>query len=124
MFKIGSKQDYLQSCKEAKNNPEAFWDKIASHFSWIKKWHKTFSYDFSRPEISWFDGGKVNIVDNCLNHPKDDVAIIWESNSPQGESQKITYGELESKVNQFANLLLAKNIKKGDRVCIYTKSNF
>jgi acetyl-CoA synthetase len=49
----------------------------------------------------------------------DKVAIIWEANNPNEEAQKITYRELHQKTCQFANLLVARGIKKGDRVAIY-----
>ncbi len=35
------------------------------------------------------------------------------------EDRKFTYGELNGLVNQMANYLLKRGVKKGDRVCIY-----
>lgn len=47
------------------------------------------------------------------------TAILFEPNDPSEPSQSITYEELSVRVNQVANVLLAKGIEKGDRVCIY-----
>ena len=46
------------------------------------------------------------------------MAIIWEGNEP-GEDLTLTYGELHRSVCQFANVLKANHINKGDRVAIY-----
>ncbi|KAG8131877.1 putative Acetyl-coenzyme A synthetase protein [Naja naja] len=43
---------------------------------------------------------------------------VEEGNEP-GDSMKITYSELLSKVCQFANVLREQGVKKGDRVSIY-----
>jgi acetyl-CoA synthetase len=53
-----------------------------------------------------------------LNNP-DKIAILFEPNDPNEESEKISYKELHKRVCVFANVLKGKNIKKGDRVCIY-----
>ena len=45
------------------------------------------------------------------------AAIIWEGEP--GDTRVITYGELHREVCQFANVLKAQGIKKGDRVCLY-----
>jgi len=46
------------------------------------------------------------------------VAIIWEGDDPATD-KKITYRELHAEVCKLANLLKARGVKKGDRVCIY-----
>jgi acetyl-CoA synthetase len=46
------------------------------------------------------------------------VAIIWEGDDPNQDSH-ITYRELHRQVCIFANVLKARGVKKGDRVCIY-----
>ncbi|MEO6924879.1 MAG: acetate--CoA ligase, partial [Bryocella sp.] len=48
---------------------------------------------------------------------KDKVALLWEGEP--GDVRKITYGELHTQVQQFANVLKAQGVKKGDRVAIY-----
>ena len=72
--------------------------------------------------IRWFDGGRTNIVHNCLDRHLesrgDQTAIIWEGNRPD-EDAALTYRELHEQVCRFANVLKSKGVKKGDRVSIY-----
>jgi len=88
-----------------------------------EKWDKVLEWDFNKPEVKWFIGGKLNITENCLDRhlPKraNQTAIIWEPNSPDGEATHITYQQLYNNVCRAANMLKAQGIKKGDRVCIY-----
>ena len=88
-----------------------------------KKWDSVLEWDFSKPEIKWFKGAKLNITENCIDrHLKvrgDKTAILFEPNNPDEETQYITYNQLHKKVNKFANVLKQEGVKKGDRVCIY-----
>ncbi|HET8886598.1 MAG TPA: acetate--CoA ligase [Salinimicrobium sp.] len=115
--------EYKQAYEESVHNPEGFWEKIADEFYWQKKWDKTLEWDFKKPEVKWFQGGKLNITENCLDRHLEKLgnktAIIWEPNNPDEESRHITYRQLFVKVSQFANVLKNNGIKKGDRVCIY-----
>ncbi|WP_034888294.1 acetate--CoA ligase [Gillisia sp. Hel_I_29] len=122
-IQIKSFAEYKKAYQESVENPEAFWDNIADKFYWQKKWDKTLEWDFSKPEIKWFQGGKLNITENCLDrHLKEfgnKTAIIWEPNDPDEESRYISYRQLFVKVSHFANVLKNNGINKGDRVCIY-----
>ena len=113
------KKEYEQSIRE----PEQFWASIANHFQWKKKWDNVLEWDFSTPEIKWFQGAKLNITENCLDRhletKANQTAIIWEPNDPDEESRHISYRQLYVQVNHFANVLKNNGIKKGDRVCIY-----
>ena len=123
MFRIKSKSDYAQQYQASISDPEKFWAEIASNFFWFKKSEKIFDCDLSKAKISWFEDGQTNLAYNCLDRhlaqSGDKIAVIWEANDPTEKSQKITYNELHAQVCQFANLLVARGIKKGDRVCIY-----
>lgn len=103
--------------------PEAFWEAQANNFQWHKKWDKVLQWDFETPQTKWFDGGLLNITENCLDrHLKErgnKLAIIWEPNDPKERYIRLTYRELHEKVCQFANVLKKNGIKKGDRVCLY-----
>ncbi len=123
MFHIKSKADYEQQYQASVADPEKFWGEIAENFFWFKKWSKVSNCDLAQARIEWFRDGKTNIAYNCLDRhlekSADKIAIIWEANDPAKESQKITYRELHEKTCQFANLLVSRGVKKGDRVCIY-----
>ncbi len=122
-LQLKSFAEYKKAYQESIKDPETFWDSVADTFYWHKKWDKTLEWDFSTPEVKWFQGGKLNITENCLDRHLDTLgnktAIIWEPNDPDEESRHITYRQLFVKVSHFANVLKNNGIKKGDRVCLY-----
>lgn len=123
MKKIQSQTDYEQVYQESVNSPEKFWASVAEDFLWRKKWDKVLEWDFNKPDVKWFVGGKLNITENCIDrhlpNKADQTAIIWEPNDPHKESQHITYQQLHDQVCRVANMLKDHGVKKGDRVCIY-----
>jgi acetyl-CoA synthetase len=123
MSMIKSPADYQEQYKKSVENPELFWGEIAEDFVWRKKWNKVLEWDFHKPEVKWFIGGKLNITENCIDRhlPKraNQTAIIWEPNNPKDEAKHITYKELHEQVCKVGNMLKAQGVKKGDRVCIY-----
>ena len=112
-----------QAYRESLENPEEFWANVANDFTWKRKWDRVLDWNFEEPNVRWFEGAQLNITENCLDRHLaergDDMALIWESNSPNEESKKYTYKELHEAVCVFAEVLRKGNIKKGDRVCIY-----
>ena len=120
---IKSFKEYKEVYKESVKNPEGFWAKQAKTFKWTKKWKSTLEWDFEKPDVKWFVGGKLNITENCLDrHLKkrgNQTALIWEPNDPSQAYKTYTYKELHEAVCQCANALKANGIKKGDRVCFY-----
>jgi acetyl-CoA synthetase len=123
-YHIKHLEEYYQVYRKSVRNPESFWEEIAEeHFMWRKKWDNVLSWDFSKPEIKWFEGAKLNITENCIDRHLytrgDKTAIIFEPNSPDEQAQHITYRELHERVCRFANVLKDKGVGKGDRVCIY-----
>jgi len=123
MITVSSPDSYKKTYHESLANPEAFWAEVASGFQWKKKWDKVLEWDFHKPDMKWFLGGKLNITENCLDRHlplrANQTAIIWEPNNPKDSSQSVTYQQLFDNVCRVANMLKAKGIKKGDRVCIY-----
>ncbi|MGX1024821.1 acetate--CoA ligase [Psychroflexus sp. MBR-150] len=123
-YHIKHLEEYYQVYRKSIRNPETFWEEIAEeHFMWRKKWDKVLDWDFSKPEIKWFEGAKLNITENCIDRhlytKGDKTAILFEPNNPDEDAQHISYKELHKKVCQMANVLKSKGIQKGDRVCIY-----
>ncbi|UAB82080.1 acetate--CoA ligase [Marixanthomonas sp. SCSIO 43207] len=123
-YHIKSLEEYFTIYRKSVRYPETFWDEIAEeHFMWRKKWDEVLSWDFNKPEISWFKGAKLNITENCIDrHLRirgDKTAILFEPNDPSEKAEHITYQQLHDRVCQFANVLKEKGVKKGDRVCIY-----
>jgi acetyl-CoA synthetase len=123
-YHIKHLEEYYQVYRKSVREPESFWEEIAEeHFLWRKKWDNVLSWDFTKPEVKWFEGAKLNITENCIDRHiatrGDKTAIIFEPNNPEEAAEHISYKELYKRVNQFANVLKDKGVKKGDRVCIY-----
>ncbi|WP_240915493.1 MULTISPECIES: acetate--CoA ligase [Polaribacter] len=123
-YHIKHLEEYFKVYRKSIREPEVFWEEIAEeHFLWRKKWDNVLDWDFSKPEIKWFEGAKLNITENCvdrhLSTKADKTAILFEPNDPNEPAEHITYKQLSERVNQFANVLKEHGIKKGDRVCIY-----
>lgn len=118
------KKQYETLYLESQQNPDQFWATQAEALSWHKKFDRVQENSFQKPvKINWFPGGELNVSVNCIDRHLvsrgNQIAIIWESDSPEVPSRKITYQELSEEVNQFANILKNLGVQKGDRVSIY-----
>ena len=106
---------------EAEADYEAFWARQARELlDWHDDFHTTLEWDL--PFAKWFVGGTLNVAHNCLDrHVEagrgDKVAIHWEGEP--GDARAITYRELLTDVQRFANALLGLGLRKGDRAAIY-----
>lgn len=122
-FKIISENQYQEEYKLSLQDSQDFWAKKAEEFLWFRKWEEVSNCDLEKGKISWFKGGQTNLAFNCLDLNLEEnahkTAIIFEPNDPQGEVIKLSYEELHEQVCQFSNLLIARGVKVGDRVCIY-----
>ena len=118
--RISSMAEYNKLYKASIEDPEAFWAGEAAELTWQKKW--TSVLDWKEPFAKWFDGGKLNVCENCVDrHASGDrrnkAAIIWEGEP--GDKRTITFGQLQKDVCRFANVLLKNGVKSKDRVLIY-----
>uniref|UniRef100_A0A8C5SSB3 acetate--CoA ligase n=1 Tax=Laticauda laticaudata TaxID=8630 RepID=A0A8C5SSB3_LATLA len=126
---VSSLEKYRELYRRSVEEPQEFWGEIAKEFYWRNQHTGPFlqyNFDVTKGKIfiEWMKGATTNICYNVLdrnvyeNKLGDKIAFYWEGNEP-GDSMKITYSELLSKVCQFANVLREQGIKKGDRVSIY-----
>ena len=118
--RISSMAEYKKLYQKSIAKPEAFWANEAKELTWQKKWSKVL--DWKEPFAKWFDGGKINVCENCVDRHatgtrKNKAAIIWEGEP--GDKRIITYGQLQKDVCRFANVLLKNGVKSKDRVLIY-----
>ena len=118
------KDQYRVLYEESIRDPEGFWAKQAGRLKWRAPWQKVKDTSFFSPiKVEWFKGGKLNVAENCLDRHlpqhKDKVAFYFEPDSPEGQTQTITYGELHQRVCRLSNVLKSEGVKKGDRVTIY-----
>ena len=119
---ISGMDAYNALCAEAANDYTGYWARLArEHVSWKQPFTQVLD-ESDAPFFKWFADGKLNASYNCLDRNVeaglgDKLAIISETDD--GDVRQVTYRELLAKVNQLANGLRSKGIKKGDRVIIY-----
>ena len=115
---------YFKLYEQSISDPEGFWNEHGKRIHWMKPYTKVkdVSYGPGDVHIKWFHDGTTNVCYNCVDRhlatKKDDVAIIWEGDSPKDHTH-ITYGEVYENVCRLGNALKANGIEKGDRVTIY-----
>ncbi len=115
-------KSYEDAYRRSLEDREGFWSIAAGAIHWDKKWDRVLD-DSRAPFYQWFAGGKLNTCYNAIdyhveNGRKDQAAIIYDS-PVTNTRQQITYGELLTKVAQFAGVLKSLGVEKGDRVVIY-----
>lgn len=118
-----SASQYAQMYQRSVQQPEEFWAEQAEiYLTWIQRWNRVLSGDFSHHNVTWFSGAKLNVCENCVDRHLPEkatqAAIIWEGDDP-AQTRVLTYQELHEQICCFANGLKSLGVKKGDRVCIY-----
>ncbi|WGL15690.1 acetate--CoA ligase [Microbulbifer bruguierae] len=116
-------EDYQRMYRQSVDDPQAFWSQQANDFlQWSKPFTKVVEEDLKKGHTAWFADGELNVSVNCIDRHlparASQTAFIWEGDDP-ADSKSITYGELHQQVCRLANLLKARGVNKGDRVCIY-----
>ena len=92
---VKSRADYQAVYEAAKENPEAFWGKLAREkLDWFEPFTKTL--EWNAPFAKWFSGGKINACYNCVDRHlktdrRDKPAIIFEGEP--GDERVISYQE-------------------------------
>ncbi|WP_320672272.1 acetate--CoA ligase [Patulibacter defluvii] len=102
-------------------DPVGYWAEQAGKLRWSTPWETVLS-DGDAPFYRWFEGGRINVSDNCLDrHVEagrgDKVAYHWHGE--EGETRDVTYAELLDQTAKFAGALKALGVGPGDVVGIY-----
>ncbi|WP_411833299.1 acetate--CoA ligase [Pseudoxanthomonas mexicana] len=119
------REDYLRDYQASIDDPQAFWGQAARRLQWFKEptQVKDVSYDLDDFRIRWFADGELNASVNCLDRQLaergDKIALLFEPDSPDGESHGVTYRELYERTCRLANALRSLGVRKGDRVTLY-----
>ena len=118
-----NQEQYQALYRESIDSPDTFWPRMAESFlSWSKPWTTLSDSNLAQGQAAWFVGAELNASYNCIDRHlperSDQTAIIWEGDDPNQDAH-ISYAELHTKVCQLANLLRARGVSKGDRVCLY-----
>jgi acetyl-CoA synthetase len=118
-------EQYLELYKRSIEDNEGFWREQGQRIDWIKPYTKISNVNWKPPEVSikWYEDGTLNASYNCIDrHLKDHgdkVALIWEPDNPEAQSQAITYKELHGHVCRLANAMKDLGVRKGDVVTVY-----
>jgi acetyl-CoA synthetase len=105
--------------------PTAFWAEQAEALLWHQTWHTVKDSSFAKEDlhIRWFDGGTLNIAENCVDRhlatKANQPAIIWEADDPSTPSRTLTYQQLHTEVCRMANMLQSLGVGQGDRITLY-----
>ena len=117
--------DYDRLYADSLRDPDAFWGEAAKRLDWMRApmQVKDVSYDLEDFRIRWFADGELNASVNCLDRHLavrgDKTALIFEPDSPDAPSRRISYRELHERVCRLGNALRNLGVAKGDRVTIY-----
>jgi len=99
---------------------EDLWRGEADRLTWFEPWETLLEWEL--PYAKWYVGGKLNVCFNCVDrHVEaglgDRVAYHWEGEP--GDTETITYADLQRRVVRFANALKELGVRKGTPVAIY-----
>jgi acetyl-CoA synthetase len=115
---------YEELIRRSTSDIEWFWDACLKDLGlkWQRPYEKLLDVSKGFPWAEWFQGGKINIVDNCLDRhvaegKTDKTAFIWEGDC--GSVKKMSYGKLQRAVNGLADGLRSLDVRPGDRVGLY-----
>jgi acetyl-CoA synthetase len=110
--------------KRADDDIEWFWDAAIKDIdiAFYRHYDKVVDMSRGKPWATWWIGGRMNIVQSCLDRYRGTetagkLAIIWEGEP--GEVRKLTYRELDRQVCKLAGVLRRLGVRQGDRVGIF-----
>src|SRR3977135_4029892 len=117
-------ETFAQLLKRADEDIEWFWDAAIKDIdiAFYRHYDKVVDLSQGKPWARWWIGGRMNIVQSCLDRyrdveSRDKVAIISEGE--RGDVRKLTYGELDKQVCKLAGALRRLGVRPGDRVGIF-----
>ncbi|GAV19664.1 acetyl-CoA synthetase [Mariprofundus micogutta] len=119
---IASMDDYYSLREQFDTDFDETWKVLArEHLHWNEPFGRVLDRS-KAPFFSWFEGGKLNLSENCIDRHVEAglgerTAIIWEAEG--GEVRRISYRNLLADVCRAANALKELGIQAGDRVVIY-----
>lgn len=96
-------------------------DLACQHLHWREPFTRVLNRE-KAPFFQWFEGGRLNVSENCLDRhvaagQGERTAIVWEGEA--GQVRKISYADLLADVCRAANAMRELGVEAGDRVVIY-----
>ncbi|MGH7762121.1 MAG: AMP-binding protein [Candidatus Dormibacteraceae bacterium] len=117
-------ETFAELLKRADDDIEWFWDAAIRDvdIAFYRHYDKVVDLSEGKPWARWWIGGRMNIVQSCLDRHRgtkssDKLAIIWEGEP--GEVRKVTYRELDQQVCKLAGVLRRLGVRRGDRVGVF-----
>ena len=108
--------------KKSVSDLDWYWDAVNDDIGiiWDKKYSRVSDFSAGKPWAKWFTDGKLNIINSITKFAKKtpDKIAYWFVSENNTET-KITYLELDIKINKLANALISIGVQKGDVVAIY-----
>ncbi|WP_224391179.1 AMP-binding protein [Pseudonocardia sp. ICBG1293] len=101
--------------------PDEYWAWVAGRQRWMRPWTTVRTGEL--PEFRYFEGGLINVADNCVDRwaedpaTRDRPAVIWEGEP--GDTRTLTYAELADETTRLAAGLAGLGVRRGDVVGIY-----
>ncbi len=109
--------------QKAKDDLEWFWQSVDKDIGiiWDVPYTKTLDVSKGIAWTKWFVNGKTNIYKSSVEKfaKQNPQKIAYHFVSEDGQTSKISYSELDSKVSKLANGLKSLGVKKGDVIAIY-----
>ena len=109
--------------KKAKDNLEWFWQAVDKDIGIVWDVPYTTTLDTSKGIAwsKWFVNGKTNIYKSSVEKfaKQNPQKTAYYFVSEDGQTSKISYSELDSKVSKLANGMKSLGVKKGDVIAIY-----
>ncbi len=109
--------------QKAKDDQEWFWQSVDKDIGiiWDVPYTKTLDVSKGIAWAKWFVNGKTNIYKSSVEKfaKQNPQKIAYHFVSEDGQTSKISYSELDSKVSKLANGLKSLGVKKGDVIAIY-----
>ncbi|HEY6939830.1 propionate--CoA ligase [Dokdonella sp.] len=113
--------DYETLYRRSIEDPEGFWAEQARAIDWHRPYARVLEYE--RPPFRrWFAGGETNLCHNAVDRhlaARGDQLALAVISTETGQRRHFSYRELHREVNDFAAVLVALGVGRGDRVVIY-----
>jgi acetyl-CoA synthetase len=105
----------------AAEDPVAYWEEQAGRLRWSTPWETALDTS-DAPFYRWFDGGRINVSDNCLDRHVEagnGDRVAYHRHGEERETRDVTYAELLEQTARFAGALRELGVEQGDVVGIY-----
>lgn len=116
--------DYPALYKRSIAEPDWFWEAAMEELgiAWATPFTKVLDLSRGIPWPHWFVGGRLNLVQTCVEqHSRgalaDRQAIRWEGE--EGAQRILTYRQLDLEVGRAAALFRRLGVRRGDRVAVF-----